>query len=118
MEEVKEFNYGKLYNFFQSTSRWCKGGLGITYASELGGNCYCLSVAVYELYKGEETIEIRKKLLAKIEEVFPDRTSAFAIKLAQVVEPMVVNKYSLVGFNDHPDTDLNDVIQLCKECRV
>lgn len=113
MEE--EFNYGKLFNFFLK-GNWCKGK-GSEYRHGLG-MCWCLSIATFQFYREEEAIEARLKLLAKIKELFPKRTSTFATKLAQVKEPLITDQYSLTAFNEHPDTNLDDILLLCKEAGV
>ncbi len=116
MSEVEEdFNYGKLFNFFLN-GNWSKHK-GSEYKAGLG-MCWCLSTAVSQFYREEEALATRMKLLEKIKEMFPDRTSKFATRIAQVKEPMITEQYSLTGFNDHPDTDIDDVLLLCKECRV
>ncbi len=117
MEEEREFNYGKLFNFFLDGKWTQKGYMGKEFKPGIG-MCMCLSVAAFELYRGDEVIEVRKKLLDKIKEMFPERTSQFATRLAQVKEPLITDQYSIVAFNDHKDTDIDDVLLVCREAGV
>lgn len=114
--ETEEFNYGRLFNFFLN-GNWIKGD-SKKYVPGFG-QAYCLSTALWELYgKSEKTYEIRLRMIEKIKELYPTRTSKFATKLAQAKEPLITDQYSLVAFNDHPETDIDDILLLCKECRV
>jgi hypothetical protein len=113
-----KFNYGRIFNFYsQNIERWIKGSGGIEYKVGVG-TCYCLSTAVWKLYPANDTTEIRKKLLDKIKELYPSRTSSFATKLAREKEPLIAEQYSLVSFNDHPQTNIVDILLICKEAQV
>ncbi len=79
-----------------------------------------LDYAMWEIYERKhlEVMEVRDRLLYAIKKLYPDRTSEFATKLAQVKEPMISEQYSVVSFNDHPDTTFEDIMKVIEEAKV
>ena len=117
---------GPVYNFFKE-GRWVKN-MGMT-VNRHGDKCYCLSSALWEFYaKGNEldTIEVKEKkmdvirdrVLDVIKRLYPTRFSPFATKLSQSTEPMAGEQFTIVGFNDHPSTNLQDILAVCKEAKI
>lgn len=122
-ETNHDFNYGKIYNFYkQESRRWIKGK---NHGYVVGvGVCYCLSFALFQLYRMDylhekELIEVRFKLLDAIKLKFPERHSVFVQKIMNADQPLNVTEYySLVSFNDHPETKFEDVLEVCRIARV
>lgn len=110
--------HGLLWYFFFKNNGWVKGK-NITHVIG-GGKAYSLDYAMWEIYERKhlEVMEVRDRLLYAIKKLYPDRTSGFATKLAQVKEPMISEQYSVVSFNDHPDTTFEDIMKVIEEAKV